>query len=97
MVQVGHFTGFFLAALNDLTGDADHHGVRGDWLDDDSVSAYAAAFANFDSSQDLRPSANNDVITQGRVPLTLLQADTTQREAVIKGDIIDRRFRLFRQ
>jgi hypothetical protein len=74
--------------VDDVGGDADDGGVRGDVAEDDGAGADAGVFADGDVAEDVGGVADEDVVAEGGVALAADLASATESNALVDRDVV---------
>ena len=78
-----------LAFLYDNTArDAHDRAVGRHLFDDDGIGPYSAVLTHFKGAKDLGAGSYHNVVSKCRMPLLLLEAHSSQRDPLVKGDVL---------
>ena len=74
--------------VDDVSGDTDDGGVRGDVAEDDGAGADAGVFADGDVAEDVGGVADEDVVAEGGMALAADLAGAAEGDALVEGDVV---------
>jgi len=78
----------FAGLVDDVRGNTDDGGVRGDVAEDDGAGADAGVFADGDVAEDVGGVADEDVVAEGGVALAGGLAGTSEGDSLVEGDVV---------